>query len=104
MSQPKYGQIINCGITILFVSLFSLRRLRITVELWSGAVDKMKWPVFLQNASGNPILSLSANTMRELTTKINQKLESVDNWLKYNKLPLNYRKTQYTLFTKQKNI
>jgi len=39
--------------------------------------------------------------MHELTTKINQELESVDNWLKYNKLSLNYSKTQYTLFTKQ---
>jgi len=39
--------------------------------------------------------------MHELTTKINQKLESVDNWLKNNKLSLNYSKTQYMLFTKQ---
>ena len=40
--------------------------------------------------------------MHELTTKINQELESVDNWLKYNKLSLNYSKTQYIPFTKQK--
>jgi len=32
------------------------------------------------------VLSLSVNSMHELTTKINQELESgVDNWLKYNK-------------------
>jgi len=33
MSQPKYGQIINCGLTILIVSLFSLCRLRITTQI-----------------------------------------------------------------------
>jgi len=38
--------------------------------------------------------------MNELTTKINEELESVDNWLKYNKLSLNYNKTQCILFTK----
>ena len=47
------------------------------------------------------VLLLSANSIHELTTKINQELESVDNWLKYNKLSLNYNKTQYMLFTKQ---
>jgi len=36
------------------------------------------------------ILLLSANSMHELTTKINQELGSVDNWLKSNKLSLNY--------------
>ena len=41
MSQLKYGQIINCGLTILIVTLFSLCRLRITTQLRSGAVDKM---------------------------------------------------------------
>jgi len=39
MSQLKYGQIINCGLTILIVSLFSLCRLRIMTQLRSGAVD-----------------------------------------------------------------
>jgi len=42
--------------------------------------------------------------MYEITTKINEELESVDNWLKYDKLSLNYSKTQYMLFTKQKNL
>jgi len=53
-SQPKYGQIINCGLTILIVSLFSLCRLRTTTQLRSSTVDISKWPVFLQHASGNP--------------------------------------------------
>ena len=46
----------NCGLTILIVFLFSLCRLRNTTQLRSGTVDKSKWPVFLQNASGNPSL------------------------------------------------
>jgi len=50
------------------------------------------------------VLSLSANSMHELTTKINQEHGSVDNWLKYNKLFLNDSKTQYMLFTKQKKM
>jgi len=54
MSQPKYGHIINCFWTVLIVSPFSLCRLRIRTQLRSGTVDKSKWPVFLQNASGNP--------------------------------------------------
>ena len=41
-NQPNYGQIIiNCELTILIVSLFSLCRLRIMTQLRSGAVDKM---------------------------------------------------------------
>jgi len=47
------------------------------------------------------VLSLLVNSMHELTTKINQEHESVDNWLKYNKFSLNYCKTHYMLFTKQ---
>jgi len=35
------------------------------------------------------VLSLSANSIHELTTKINQELASVDNWLNYSKLSLN---------------
>jgi len=58
MRQSKYRQIItliiiNCGLTILIASLFSLWRLRITTQLRSGTVDTSKWPVFLQNESGN---------------------------------------------------
>ena len=47
------------------------------------------------------VLSLSVNSMHELTTKMNQELENVDNWLKHNKLSLNYSKTQYTSFIKK---
>jgi len=41
MSQPKYGQIINCGLTILIASLLSLYRLRNTTQLRYGTVGKM---------------------------------------------------------------
>ena len=54
MNQPKYGQIINCGLTTLTVSLFSLWRLRITTQITADMALLKKWPVFLQNASGNP--------------------------------------------------
>ena len=40
-NQQKYGQIINCGLTIVIDSLLSLCRLRIMTQLRSGAVDKM---------------------------------------------------------------
>jgi len=58
MRQSKYRQIIklviiNCGLTILIFSLFSLCRLQRTAQLRSGTVGKSKWPVFLQNESGN---------------------------------------------------
>jgi len=59
MKQSQYNQIIklliiNCGLTILIVSLFSLCRLRNTAQLRSGTIDKSKWPVFLQqNESDN---------------------------------------------------
>jgi len=43
----------NCDLTILIASLFSLCRLRNTTQVRSGTADKSKWPVFLQNASGN---------------------------------------------------
>jgi len=40
-NQQKYGQIINCGLTIVIDTLLSLCRLRIMTQLRSGAVDKM---------------------------------------------------------------
>jgi len=67
ISQPKYGQISNCGLTILIVSLFSLRRLRNTTQLRSATVDKSNWPVFLQNASGNPIWQPTLQRQLEMT-------------------------------------
>jgi len=43
-------QTINCALTILIASLFSLCRLRITTQLRSGIL-LTKWPVLLQNTS-----------------------------------------------------
>ena len=59
-------------------------------------------PLLIILFADDTVLYLSANSMHELTIKINQELENVDNWLKYNKSSLNYSKTQYMLFTKQK--
>jgi len=52
--KPKYGQIIYCGLAILMVFLFFLCSLQNTTQLRSCTVDDSKWPIFLQNASGNP--------------------------------------------------
>jgi len=41
MSQRKYGQIINYGLTMLIVSLFSLWRSRLTTQVGSVTIDKM---------------------------------------------------------------
>ena len=67
MSRSKYGQIINCGLTILIVFLFSLCHLRNATQLRSGTADKSKLPVFLQNASGNP----TRVTLRKMVTRLN---------------------------------
>jgi len=52
MSQPKYRQIINCGLTILIVSLFSCAAYELRHSLDLALLTKLQ--VFLQNAFGNP--------------------------------------------------
>jgi len=49
-NQPKYGQIINCALTILIVAVF-LCCLRISTKLRPGAVDKMAG--IFENTFGN---------------------------------------------------
>jgi len=39
-----------------------------------------------------------------ISKKVNKELNNIDNWLKYNKLSLNYSKTHYVLITKQKYL
>ena len=67
MSQPKYGQIINCGLTILTASLFSCT----AYELRHGLDQALltKWPVFLQNAFGNPTYVNQTNLNGKLRKK-----------------------------------
>jgi len=50
------------------LSLFSLRLLRITTQFRSGAVDK--WPVFLQNAFGNPVYVNQTNLNGKLRKQL----------------------------------
>jgi len=57
-NQPKYGQNIKCSVTTLIVFLFSLCELRHSLDL----ALLTKWPVFLQNAFGNPTYVNQANT------------------------------------------
>jgi len=66
-NQPKYGQMINCGLTTLIVSLFSLCRLRITTQLRSGAVGKMA--VFFTKRTWQPYICQPNELEREIRTK-----------------------------------
>jgi len=52
MSQPKYGQI-NCGLTILIVSVFPVPLTKYDTALNLALLTK--WLVFFQNTSDNPI-------------------------------------------------
>ena len=42
--------------------------------------------------------------LNNLQQQINQNLALIENWLRYNKLMLNYNKTTYLLFTKKGKI
>jgi len=68
MSQPKYRQIFNCTLTILIVSLFSCAAyvLRHSLDL----TLLTKWPVFLQNAFGNPTYVNQSTLNWKLRTKL----------------------------------
>jgi len=68
MSQPKYGQIINCGLTILIVSLFSCAAYKLRHSLDLALLTK--WPVFLQNAIDNPAYVNQSTLNWKLRTKL----------------------------------
>jgi len=61
-------------------------------------VSKFKTTVFADDT----VLSFSAKSVIDLKIKVNEELNNIDNWLKHNKLSLNYNKTHYMLITKQK--
>ena len=42
--------------------------------------------------------------LNKLQKQVNQNLALIENWLRYNKLSLNYNKTTYLLFTKKGKI
>jgi len=78
MSHSKYRQI-SCGLTKQLICLFSLCRLRNTTGLRFGTVDKSKWPVFLQNASGNALF-VRATYVRCYSTPWGHIAHSMPRW------------------------
>jgi len=61
-------------------------------------VSKIKTTLFADDT----VLSFSAKSVIDLKKKVNEELNNIDNWLKHNKLSLNYNKTHFMLITKQK--
>jgi len=59
-------------------------------------VSKFKTTLFADDT----VLSFSAKSVIDLKKKVNEELNNIDNWLKHNKLSLNYNKTYYMLITK----
>ena len=49
-------------------------------------------------------LMMTGYDLNNLQQQVNQNLALIENWLRYNKLSLNYIKTTYLLFTKKGNI
>ena len=64
----KIGQIINCGWTILIVSVFPVLLTKYdTAQIWALLT---KWPVFLQNAFGNRAYVNQTNLCGKLRKKL----------------------------------
>jgi len=79
--------------------MFSLSRLRITTQFRFGTVDKIKWPVLLQNASGNPIHSTSIMTQISPRISTNKGEASEVKWWRsrlYKQLALFWRNHNFT--------
>ena len=49
----------------------------------------------------NTFLMMTRYNLNNLQQQVNQSLALIENWLRYNKLLLNYNKTTYLLFTKK---
>ena len=50
------------------------------------------------------LLMMTGYDLNKLQQQVNQNLALIENWLRYNKLSLNYNKTTYLLFTKKGKI
>jgi len=61
-------------------------------------VSKFKTTLFADDT----VLSFSAKSIIDLKKKVNKELNNIDNWLKHNKVSINYNKTHYMLIIKQK--
>jgi len=49
------------------------------------------------------VLSISGSNSTELQNVLNTELGKVDEWLRFNKLSLNYSKTPYMIVSRKKN-
>ena len=49
------------------------------------------------------VLTATNTTINTLTSATNIELEKIDNWMKLNKLTINYKKSQFMLISKKKN-
>ena len=49
-------------------------------------------------------LTMVSDTYFSLQTKVNCEIQKIDNWLKSNKLSLNYNKTEYMIVTRKKKM
>ena len=50
------------------------------------------------------VLTATNTTINTLTSTTNIELEKIDNWIKLNKLTINYKKSQFMLISKKKKI
>ena len=58
----------------------------------------------LPSTADDTYLTLSHNNLSLLGHKVNYQLKLIDQWLKSNKLPLNFSETRYLLFNKQPHV
>ena len=52
--------------------------------------------------AGDTVLTATNTTINTLTSTTNIELEKIDNWMKLNKLTINYKKSQFMLISKKK--
>ena len=58
---------------------------------------------FTKLFADDTVLTATNTTINTLTSATNIELEKIDNWMKLNKLTINYKKSQFMLISKKKN-
>jgi len=49
------------------------------------------------------VLTMSGYSLKTLHDKVNQELQKIDHWMKFNKLTINYYKTKYMFVSNKRN-
>ena len=62
------------------------------------SANKFKVNLFADDTN----LTMSGNNAKQLESDINNELINIDNWMRENKLSINFSKTEYTLISKKK--